>query len=89
MAVQQIAYDLIRPEKDYEKVIEVIKQLGNWRHPLRSTWWVHTDKSSHEVSNAIKAAFDSNDHYFVNRLRPGEYQGWLPKDLWDWLNERA
>lgn len=90
MAVQQISYDLIRPEKDYDKVIEAIKNLGtSWAHPLRSVWWVETNMTSDQVSDAVKKAFDGNDIFFVNRLRAGEYQGWLSREMWEWLNTHA
>jgi hypothetical protein len=37
----------------------------------------------------MKEVTDSNDYWFINKVTASNRQGWLPKAVWDWLNERT
>jgi hypothetical protein len=82
-----ITYDLRSP-KDYHDFYEAIKGQGTegkWWHYMASTWLLSTSKTPQEVVDAIRPKLDPQDFLFVCELNPN-YQGWLPKPAWDWLN---
>lgn len=60
-----ISYDLYKPGQGYEKVIAVIKTLGNWAKVHQSLWYVKSNYSASEASGKVWAAMDSSDTLFV------------------------
>jgi hypothetical protein len=79
-----VTYDLRTP-RDYHDFYEAIKQQGRWWHYLSSTWLVSTTKSPQEIVDSIHPYMSEPDSLLVCELGPN-YQGWLPKDAWDWIN---
>jgi hypothetical protein len=82
-----ITYDLRTP-KDYHDFYEAIKaqgEEGKWWHYMASTWLLSTTKTPQQVSDAIHPHLAEQDLLFVCELNPN-YQGWLPKPAWDWIN---
>lgn len=86
-----ITYDLKHPERNYSELYEAIKNLGEWRHPLESTWVVKTpedETSSSIIYKKLRDKMAYNDGMLVIRINNKEdYQGWLPKSFWDWFIE--
>ena len=62
-----ISYDLIGPEtrEDYIRLINHIKSFTYWAKPLKSVWFIKTDKGIAEVRNELKQYTDSNDKILV------------------------
>jgi hypothetical protein len=85
-----ISYDFKNYERpsSYEAVRRVIERYAtSARRPLYSQWFVHTADDPQTWSDRIQAVADADDSWFVVRIqRP--YQGWLPRDMWDWLGAR-
>jgi hypothetical protein len=82
-----ITYDLRTP-KDYHDFYEAIKlqgEQGKWWHYMTSTWLLSTTKTPQQVFDAIHPHLDNQDFLLVCELSPN-YQGWLPKQAWDWIN---
>jgi hypothetical protein len=82
-----ITYDLRSPN-DYHSFYEAIKAQspnGKWWHYMASTWLLSTSKTPQEVVDAIRSHLDVHDVLFVCELK-ANYQGWLPKPAWDWIN---
>jgi hypothetical protein len=82
-----VTYDLRTP-KDYHDFYEAIKaqgEQGKWWHYMASTWLLSTSKSPSDVAEALRPHMDNQDFLFVCELAPN-YQGWLPKPAWDWIN---
>lgn len=89
MSIYVITYDLKKPGQQYSQLYEEIKNLGDWWHYLESTWLVNSSLSPDQIWDRIANAktVDSNDHVLIIAVtRP--YQGWLPKEAWDWINAR-
>lgn len=63
-----VSYDLIGPNRDYEKVADVLRTYGYRSRPLESVWLIKTSKTAVEVRNHIKTALDSNDKLLVTKL---------------------
>ena len=83
-----ITYDLKQPGRNYTDLYEAIKALGDWQHPLESTWFVHVpDGTSLDlIVEKLKANADKNDFFFAVEITKN-YQGWLPKSFWTWINQ--
>jgi hypothetical protein len=76
------------PAKDYTSFFEAIKSNANeWWHFMESTWIVTTHHSANEFARLLYPHILNTDYLLVARLS-NEYQGWLPKDAWDWLNSK-
>jgi hypothetical protein len=85
--IYAINYDLKRPGQNYEKLYEAIKSCGAWWHYLGSTWLVDTSLDAKAIWERLAAHVDKNDLVLVIGVTR-HYNGWLPKDAWEWLNSR-
>jgi hypothetical protein len=87
-----VSYDLIKPEKDYERLIDHLKTYPNWARPLKSVWVLVTDESAEQIENGINAHTDTNDKVLVVRTaRAGEWRdgAWrnLSDEITEWLRQ--
>lgn len=85
--IYAINYDLKRPGQNYEALYSAIKSCGVWWHHLGSTWLVDTSLTAQGVWNKLEPHVDKNDFFLVIGVTR-EYQGWLPKEAWEWLDTR-
>jgi hypothetical protein len=65
--VLMIAYDLHEPDRDYEAVIKVIKDLGLWCHVEESVWLVDTATKSGDVRDQLSEV-SKDATYLVQRV---------------------
>jgi hypothetical protein len=87
-----ISYDLNNHERPeaYEDVKKTITNNAiSYKKPLYSQWFVETNDSVQKWHERMKEVTDSNDYWFINKVTASNRQGWLPKAVWDWLNERT
>lgn len=85
--IYAINYDLKRPGQNYEALYEAIKSCGVWWHHLGSTWLVDTSLNAQGVWDRLAPHVDKNDFFLVIGVTR-EYQGWLPQEAWDWINQQ-
>lgn len=85
-----ITYDLKRPEQNYNDLYESIKNLGEWQHPLESTWVVKISSqySSNYIYNHLRPRINDNDFLFVVDITDQDRQGWLVKSFWEWIKNK-
>lgn len=85
-----ITYDINKVIKNYDDLYVAIKGLsGDFQHPLESTWFVATDnKNQEDIYKSLRPLIDEKDYLFVTRLTK-DYYGWLPKNVWDWINAHS
>jgi hypothetical protein len=75
-------------DKDYSSFYEVIKgNCAEWWHYFDTTWIVTTSYTANDFSQLLLAHIDQEDRLLVIQVRKN-YQGWLEKDAWDWLNSK-
>lgn len=86
--IYAINYDLKRPGQNYEALYEAIKNCGVWWHYLGSTWLVDTSLTAKGVWERLSPHVDQSDFFLVIGVTR-DYQGWLPKDAWEWINSRT
>lgn len=87
MKIYLISYDLRKPGQNYTPLYDAIKAYRDWQHPMESLWAVYTDKDANAISDDLREHIDENDCLLVVAM-DSEYQGWLPKSFWTWVNER-
>lgn len=90
MSVLMISYDLNGHERPsaYAAVRDMIKENAvSSMRPLYSQWFVETNDSVQVWHERMKSVADTNDYWFINQVTNPK-QGWLAKDVWEWLNAR-
>lgn len=88
MTVFQIDYDLNELGQGYDGVHETIQQMGDFIHPLESTWMIDTEKSSSEIRDALKEVADSNDCLTIVKFDQ-PYSFYLNTSDKEWIEERT
>jgi hypothetical protein len=86
-----ISYDLKGHERPsaYQDVKRVIENNAiDYKRPLYSQWFVETSASVDTWADRLTKVIDSNDKLFICEVK-GHTNGWLPKDVWEWLNARV
>lgn len=85
--IYAINYDLKRPGQNYAALYKAIESCGDWWHYLGSTWLVDTNLTAQGVWDRLAPHVDQNDFFLVIGVTR-DYQGWLPKEAWAWLDNR-
>lgn len=83
-----VSYDLRKPGKDYQKLIDHLKFFSTWAKPLESFWLIKTDETAEGVTNDIKNNYiDANDKLFVIDVT-SRSAAWtnLPDDVSKWIH---
>lgn len=88
MAIYCVSYDLNKAGQNYAGLYEELKRTGTWWHYLDSTWLIDTSESVQQITDRLLQRIDKNDSLLVIRVTR-EYQGWLTKAAWDWINGRS
>jgi hypothetical protein len=83
-----VTYDLKTPGRTYGPFYEALKAQGSWWHYLTTTWLLDTEHQPQEVYDALGQHLSKLDRILVIRVT-NSYQGYLPKDAWDWINART
>lgn len=65
MNVYCITYDLIKPDRNYEKLTEAIQSYGTWWHQTGSVWLIVTEQDASIVRDFLMQFIDNNDKLFV------------------------
>jgi hypothetical protein len=64
-----IGYDLNKSDKDYEHLINKIKEtFGTWWHHLDSTWIVKSNLTAVQIRDMLQPFIDNNDELLVASL---------------------
>ena len=86
--VYTISYDLNRPGQNYSSLYEAIKNLGDWCHPLDSTWFVVTNLEATTIRNRLKEVMDESDGLIVaTASAPAAWFG-LSEEVISWLRNK-
>ena len=64
---------------------EAITTFGNWWHYFSDMWIVDTSMTVDEIADAVRQHLAEQDYLLVIAIQP-PYQGLLPKEAWDWIN---
>jgi hypothetical protein len=82
-----ISYDLRTPGQNYNHLYEKIKSAPDWCHAMDSLWFISTNESVETWSERLKSCMDKNDYLFLVDITGRSRQGWMKKDVWEWLDK--
>lgn len=82
-----ITYDLKSSNKDYANLYALIKEMGEWQHPLDSVWLVKTWRRASDIYAILRQEKGEKDLLMVVRVELSDIQGWLSKSFWNWVND--
>jgi hypothetical protein len=84
-----ITHALNNESKDYSQFFDTIKSnCQQWWHYFNTTWIVTTHLSADQFAKLLYPYMLTDDRLLVVKLQK-DYQGWLEKDAWDWLNDKS
>lgn len=88
MSVLVVSYELKSKTKDYDPFYKALMETADgWCHYIDNLWIVNTHLTANDFAKKLYPHMVDTDHLFVGKLT-GEYQGWLPKEGWEWIGER-
>lgn len=88
MSLKIISYDLRGNNKDYQGLINAIKEETNWWHYLESFWMVNTEKSVQELTYKLIQYLDEDDRLLIIDTYTNNYNGFMPQRAFDWIEKR-
>lgn len=94
MSVYLVTWNLNKERSNYEEARKAfVAHLEGYEHTkdvgLETVRWISTTNSAAQIDEFLRQKLDKNDRLFVSMLRNGEHQGWLARDVWDWINGRV
>lgn len=82
-----VSYDLHKPEKNYEGLIQKIRSYGKWAKLGGSAYLIITSQTVTQVRDNLSALIDADDSLFVGTCPvPAAWKG-LPDDVSKWILE--
>lgn len=89
MKTYLITYDLIKPETsaDYVKLFANIKSHLSWAKPMKSVWFVKTNRPRAEIMDLLKSAGDKNDKFLVIEVTSDWISYNLSPEVNVWMKE--
>jgi len=83
-----VTYQLV-PVRPVVSLITELQNSPHWWHFFDYTWLIGTNETADELYGRVSRHLTAADRELIVELRRGvEYQGWLTKEAWDWINER-
>jgi hypothetical protein len=85
-----VTFSLRNPQQNYEPFFVALR--GNalqWWHFIEQTCVVYTSHTPDEYVQKLLPYIEKTDSLLVLKVTPHEFQGWLPKEAWDWLNKTS
>lgn len=83
-----VIYELKNKRKNYTNLFQKIKDYGTWMHYIDNVWIIESTNDANTIYNDIFPLIDQQKDYILVLKIASDYQGWLPKDAWDWMNKR-
>ena len=85
-----VTFSLRNREKDYEPFFVALR--GNalqWWHFIEQTCVAYTAYSPDNYAKKLFPFILKTDSLLVVKITPHDFQGWLPKEAWDWLTSTS
>ncbi|MEB6535922.1 hypothetical protein MXM51_15430 [Pantoea stewartii] len=93
MSVYVITWNLNKERQNYDTArrafIQHLERYDNTKDSgLESVRWISTSSTAEQVHHDLQTKLDANDRLFVSKLTSGNHQGWLSKQVWEWISAR-
>jgi hypothetical protein len=74
--------------QSFHQSLTTTKGVLNWWHYIESSYIIITDYhiTAKNVSDLVRSLMP-NVGIFVCELNLNNYDGWLPKEAWEWINK--
>lgn len=93
MTVYVATWNLNKEKPNYstarDAFIKNLQRHENIGDPgLESTRFISSSLSADQLAEDLHTKMDGNDKLIVSAMRSDSHQGWLAKNVWDWINAR-
>lgn len=85
MATYMINYDLVKPGRNYDELIEAIKTYPRWCHPLESCWIIESSREATAIRDHLTKHMDDNDKILVIKVSVPAAWRHLPDAVSKWI----
>jgi hypothetical protein len=85
MSVYAVTYDLKAILHNYSGLYDELKKSPSWCYYIKDTFLIKTDETVEQIWARVQPHLEKDDFLLIIEVRRN-YQGWLPKEAWDWLN---
>ena len=76
----------LNPLRTNLELEDEFQKFDGWMHYLNYIWFIATKDNVNQVYNRLVMHLSQDDYILVVQLHPStEMQGWLPKDVWEWI----
>jgi hypothetical protein len=72
-----------------ERIDLVLSSLGDWFRFNDTTWFLDTPGSPIDVTKILRQTLQEQDSVLVMAIDPLDYNGWAPRETWDWLRRKG
>jgi len=73
---------------EFHKQLTTAEGIISWWHYLESTYLLIVPDSANSATiTQFITSIAPKKHFFVAKIDLRDYNGWLPKEAWDWINE--
>jgi hypothetical protein len=70
-----------------EALKKIFDRAIDWYRYTPTCWFLWTSSSAEQWYEKIRPLMADADSFFIVGIDLTERQGWLSKNVWDWLNE--
>ena len=78
----------LHPTRLNPQLVQALMKSANWMHYIDNTWIVGTNEDADQLSSRLKPFIRDSDWLLIVEIKhSSRYQGWLPKEAWDWLED--
>ena len=71
-----------------QTVDNILTGHGEWIRFHGQTWFVWTESSLSKVASDIRPLVQAEDSLLVLPVDPIQFDGWAPKWVWEWLDDK-
>jgi hypothetical protein len=83
-----VTFSLRDKNKNYDSFFVALRGNSlNWLHYIEQTCLVSTVLDADTFAKKLLPYIQRTDSLIVAQLEPHKFQGWLPLDAWNWLND--
>lgn len=65
----------------------VFNKAIDWIRYTPTNWLLWTNRDAADWYRRVKPILDDGDHVFIAEVDLDQRAGWLPKSVWNWINE--
>ncbi|MBI4216279.1 MAG: hypothetical protein HY687_02640 [Chloroflexi bacterium] len=85
MTMYLVSYSLT-PKRDIDALLNEFQSSLGWAHYVDESWLIATHETVQQLYERLAKHFQRSDRLLIMQVQPtSQYQGWLPKEFWDWI----